>query len=318
MKAVLQHAPGPLPPAVAPDIHELTALDAVARSLRLRPPFRALAEQTGPHQSRFRGRGLEFVDLREYQIGDDLRDIDWRSTARTGTPHIRCYQAERERLIWLLIDQRTPMQFGTQRCFKSVAAARVAALLGWAAVHAGDRVGGLVLTDNHCEEIRPRRSRASLLRLFGKLCERESAPTEALPDADGPMLTLSHALQRSATLLRPGALVFLISDLHDLDESAAPACQKIQRHSDLITIRITDILEHQLPPPGWYTYAVPQGRRRVHTGDANVRRQFQARVESRETALAGMLRDLRLANIFMRTADQPLEVLHHGLGARRA
>ncbi len=299
-----------LPAAVAPNLTELTGLAAAARLLPLRPPFRAVTEQSGPHQSRFRGRGLEFSELREYQVGDDLKDIDWRSTARTGRAHIRCYQAERERTLWLIVDQRARMQFGSRQCFKSVAAARCAALLGWAGVASGDRIGGIVLRDHALQEFRPRRARATLLQLFGSLC----GPVN--DDGENPR-TLAEALDHSATLLRPGALIFLISDLGDLDQGALPALRRLQQRHDLIAVRITDELDHRLPPPGWYSYLTPSGRLRVHTGDTQVRLDFQARVAAREEQLQDMGRQTRLPLIDLRTHQEPLAVLRHQLGGGR-
>lgn len=301
------------PPAVAPDLADLTGLAAAARLLPLRPPFRAVTEQSGPHQSRFRGRGLEFSELREYQVGDDLRDIDWRSTARTGSAHIRCYQAERERTLWLIVDQRGGMRFGSRRCFKSVAAARCAALLGWAGTGAGDRVGGLVLKDTGVDEFRPQRNRASLLRLLGSLCEEH--PRQATGDGRPGLMT---ALTHSAMLLRPGALVFVVSDLHDLDEGAALALRRLQRRHDVIAIRVTDDLDHALPPAGWYAYLADGQRVRVHTGNPQLRAEFQRRVAARESALHGLSRRARLPLVELRTQHDPLPVLRQQLGGRQS
>jgi uncharacterized protein (DUF58 family) len=113
----------------------------------------------GTYHSAFRGRGVEFEEVRPYVVGDDVRTIDWRVSARTGRAHTRLFRAERERPVYLLLDQRHSMFFGTRGSMKSVQAAHAAALLAWAALAGGDRVGGLVLGSAGRQESRPRRSR---------------------------------------------------------------------------------------------------------------------------------------------------------------
>ncbi len=124
------------------EVQELIRLRAAARGLELGARRRALSAQAGGYLSAYRGRGLEFDEVRAYQDSDDARSIDWRVTARRGTPHTKLFREERERPVLLLPDLHPGMYFGSRRQFKSVLAGRLAALLGWAAVRAGDRVGG--------------------------------------------------------------------------------------------------------------------------------------------------------------------------------
>src|SRR5690554_948998 len=102
---------------------------------------RRMAKQSGSHASPFKGRGLSFHHVREYQGGDEIRHIDWRVTARTTTAHTKIFEEEKERPVVLCVDQRSSMFFGSQHCFKSVLACHVMALLGWAALESNDRVG---------------------------------------------------------------------------------------------------------------------------------------------------------------------------------
>ncbi len=119
--------------------------------------------------SRFRGRGIDFAEVRVYQPGDDIRTIDWRVTARTGVAHTKLFQEERERPVLLLVDQSSSMYFGSRVMFKSVLAARTAALLAWAVLERGDRIGGIVFSEHGHREIRPRRNKHAVLRLLNEL-----------------------------------------------------------------------------------------------------------------------------------------------------
>ena len=145
-------------------LSELVALRFNAR-LQLTSKRRSLSTLAGPYQANFRGRGIDFEEVRAYQAGDDVRSIDWRVTARTTEPHTKLFQEEKERPVLVVVDQRIRNFFGSKQCFKSVLAAYTAALLAWSALRNNDRVGGLVLTDNDLKEIRPRRSKLSLIHI---------------------------------------------------------------------------------------------------------------------------------------------------------
>src|SRR5471032_501120 len=124
------------------NLDELIALRLRARRLA-RPAARVGGSHAATQVSRFRGRGVDYVESREYQPGDDIRQMDWRVTARSGRPHTKLFQEEREQSILLIIDTNPSMRFGTRARFKSVQAARTAALLAWASVQSGDRVGAV-------------------------------------------------------------------------------------------------------------------------------------------------------------------------------
>src|SRR5215510_5389370 len=152
-------------PGVYADVAGLVALQHHARGFSLLPrqPIQSLL--AGRHASRLRGRGLNFEEIRRYQIGDDIRQIDWKGTARTRKTHSRVYTEERERTTLLVVDQRITMFFGSVKNMKSVTAADAAALAAWRVLSQKDRVGALVFDDSHIEEVRPHRSRANVMRI---------------------------------------------------------------------------------------------------------------------------------------------------------
>lgn len=124
----------------------------------------------GLHHSRLRGRGVDFDQVRIYQPGDDVRTIDWRVTARTREPHTKLFHEERERPVFVLVEQSQRLFFGSGLCFKAVLAARAAAFIGWSALAHNDRIGGLVFSDRDCHEIKPRRSKHSLCNCSTSYC----------------------------------------------------------------------------------------------------------------------------------------------------
>ena len=142
----------------------LIQLRHAAQSLPLKTA-KVRALQTGQYYSPFRGRGMEFDEVRLYQPGDDVRTLDWRVTARTGKAHTKLFREERERAVYVWVDFRNPMFFATRGVFKSVMAAKIAALLSWSAHHQRDRVGGLLFSDDQHYELRPRGGKSSVLHL---------------------------------------------------------------------------------------------------------------------------------------------------------
>ncbi|EJT84017.1 hypothetical protein PPS11_26946 [Pseudomonas putida S11] len=185
----------------------------------------------GGHASRLRGRGLSFDELRRYQPGDDLRHLDWRASLRFGKPFVRTFTEERDRPTWLLVDQRMSMFFGSQRSFKSVVAAELAAISAWMALHAGDRVGGLVFDDQQVRQVRPLRSRARVEALCAAIVGSNQALSATGPDTENER-QLDTALRQCIALTGHDALVCIISDFAgvvDADPAAAASAQCAQR-----------------------------------------------------------------------------------------
>ena len=206
----------------------------------------------GLHRSKLRGRGVDFDQVRIYQAGDDVRTIDWRVTARTQEPHTKLFHEERERPIFLLIEQTPRLYFGSSLCFKSVLAAQAAALLGWSALTHNDRVGGLVFTQTQQFEIRPRRHKQALLQLLNRLANANQcleAATEPVTDA------LAPALRRTREVLRPGSLVLMICDERSLTQQVEQQLEFLSRHTDVVLLPLSDPLDHHLPKAGLLRFA---------------------------------------------------------------
>ncbi len=233
----------------------------------------------GLHHSHLRGRGVDFDQVRVYQPGDDVRNIDWRVTARTREPHTKLYHEERERPIYLLIEQSACMFFGSSRQFKSVLAARAAALIGWAALAHNDRVGGQVFGDERFLEIKPRRSKHSLLQLLDQLVRANQQLTNNAATVNPE--ALAQALRRSREVLRPGSLAVVISSESALTTNAEQQLWLLGRHVDLVLLPVVDPLEQRLPVAGLLSFVQGTQRLELDTHDSTLRHRYQQQANLR-------------------------------------
>ena len=270
----------------------------------------------GLHHSRLRGRGIDFDQVRVYQPGDDVRNIDWRVTARTQEPHTKLFHEERERPIYLLVEQSRRLFFGSGERFKSVLAAEAAALIGWAARAHNDRVGGLVFGDGHFQEVRPRRSKHSLLQLLARLAQANQALAERPPlEAD----SLGQALRRAREVLRPGSLAAVICDERALGDAAERQLLLLGRHVDLLLLPVSDPLDHALPAAGLLHFesadTAPARRLTLDTQDAALRQGYRRLGEARQARWALLGRRLGVPLLPLDSQRDTVAQLHEQLNA---
>lgn len=289
-----------LNPATHVSSDDLIRLQQAARPLNLERRIPAKAISAGKHFSRFRGRGMDYAESRNYQAGDDIRHMDWRVTARAGKPHSKLFQEERERPIVLLLDFSPSLFFGSRKMLKSVVAARVAALLGWAAVHHGDRVGGLLFNGDH-KELPPKNSHKGVLNLIRQLI-KYSDPRQGITATQHPD-QFNQALKRLRRIARPGSLVFLISDFYSLDPHSEHSLQRLRQHCDLVAIQMLDPLEKTAPPAG--RYGVTNGQRQglLNTASARGRDQYKDYFTRHHQQLADTMRRHKIPLLPISTED---------------
>ncbi|MFK3795302.1 MULTISPECIES: DUF58 domain-containing protein [unclassified Pseudomonas] len=268
----------------------------------------------GLHHSKLRGRGVDFDQVRVYQAGDDVRTIDWRVTARTQEPHTKLFHEERERPIFIMVEQSRRLFFGSGLMFKSVLAAQAAALIGWAALGHNDRVGGLVFGDNQHYEIKPRRSKQSLLQLLNRLVRaNQSLHTEAVADRD----TFGVALRRAREVLRPGSLVFILCDERTLSDSAEQQLALLSRHCDLLLLPLSDPLDHALPAAGLLRFNDRGARLELDTLNSDLRQTYRAQGEARQARWELLAQKLRVLMIPLNTQQEMVEQLRDYLNANQ-
>lgn len=233
-------------PRVHVDLPQLRALAQGARHLSLLPRQPSHSVLNGRHASKLRGRGLNFEELRDYQTGDDIRSIDWKVTARTGTPHVRVYTEERDRPALLLVDQRMSMFFGSRVFMKSVVAAEAAAIAAHRLLAQGDRVGGLVFGEDSIAEHRPVRSRAALTRLLSSIAQANARLHAEAHDAAG-QATLNQVLQAATRIAKTNYLVLVFSDFDGVTAETEPLLRSLAMNNDLLLFSVSDPLAAALP-----------------------------------------------------------------------
>lgn len=221
-------------------LEEMLLLKAEARGFSLQPRQPVSSLLAGRHASRLRGRGLAFEELRQYHQGDDVRTIDWKATARLRSPQVRVYSEERERPVLFVIDQRSPMFFGSQRAMKSVAAAELVAIGAWRALDSGDRVGGIVFNEQEIVQVRPHRSQTRVLQLFHETVRFNQRLTgsEAIPGTH----TLNDALRIAASVANHSHLVVVVSDMDGADQQTEKLTTQIAAHNDVLVVAVYDPL----------------------------------------------------------------------------
>jgi len=258
---------------------------------------------------------MDYQESRHYQPGDDIRNMDWRITARAGRPHVKLYEEERERPVIVLVDLSPSMFFGTRGAFKSVAAARLAALIGWAAITRGDRIGALIFNGGH-RELQPAGGRRAVMRLIRNLALAGDVEggRAATPASGG----LTAALARLRRVVRPGSLVFVISDFHSSDADSERHLGQLRRHSEAVACQIADALELAPPPPG--RYGIGDGRR---TGVMDVRptlarQRYADYFAGHHAAVAAMTKAHGIPLIRLSPEDDPVARLMQGLELRLA
>ena len=216
-----------------------------ARQFNLTGIKKATSAISGLHDSRFRGRGMDYLESRAYQVGDDIRNMDWRVTARTGTAHTKLFQEERERPVYIVVDTNRSMHFGTRVRFKSVVAATAAAVLGWSSISQGDRIG--VMTYG-CHGIDPGRALAGKKGMMNLITHVVDAYAVRNENSE----TLSAALQQLRHINRPGSLIIVISDFYHLGEDCKRHLVQLRKHNDVLAVLTHDPFELQAMQPAFY------------------------------------------------------------------
>ncbi len=275
---------------------------------------------SGRHASKLRGRGLNFEELRNYLPGDDTRNIDWKVTARTRTPYVRVYTEEKDRTVWLLIDQRVGMFFGSRKRMKSVVAAQVAAISAWRVLSVGDRVGALVFNDSEISVIPPHRSRERVMQILKQVVKMNQA-LNASPDLKPDVNKLNEALRQVGTLARHDCLVCLISDIDGMNHETRKHITRLSEHNDVLAAVIYDPLEKEMPSAGRLRFADDKGQLEADTSSRKLRTEFQGEFEKKLERIQSASRRFSIPVIALDTnepvSDQMREAFGHQQTTRR-
>lgn len=229
----------------------------------------AVSNQAGDVKSAFKGRGVELEEVRGYTFGDDVRDIDWRITARKDMPYTKLYAEEKDREIYVLLDLSPYMVFGTRKELKSVAAAKIAGLLGWLALGNKDRFGCIIFDGKNNYVFKPKNHQGNLIAIFKKIA---AVSQDVLRKTDEP---LTDGFAKTVKLLQQNiktqATVFVVSDFNHFDDALKKAIAGMARRTKVFMVNVFDVLEEN-PPKGGEYMAADYGKRLVFNSDS---KQFQ-------------------------------------------
>jgi uncharacterized protein (DUF58 family) len=254
----------------------------------------------GEYSSAFRGRGVEFAEVREYQPGDDVRTIDWNVTARLGSAYVKRYLEERELTVGFVVDFSASKLFGSRLRTKGDLAVEVCAVLALAAARNNDRVGALFFTDRIEHLVTPRKGRRHVLRILSDLLSFQ-------PASQGT--DLSAALEQLEPIHRRRSVLFIVSDF--LTTGYGPALSRLARKHDVVAVHLVDPRERALPEIGLIALRDPESGawRYVDTDNASVREQFRERVAAFDANLERAVREQGADLIRLHTDESYAEPL---------
>lgn len=261
----------------------------------------------GEYHSVFRGQGMEFAEVRDYQLGDDIRHIDWNVTARMAHPYVKKHVEERELTVLLAVDLSGSEQFGTRSRFKAEAAAEVAAVLALSAVRNNDRVGLIIFTDRVEHVVPPKKGRRHVLRVIRDVLAW-------VPDGRGT--DISGALDYAARLLSHRGIIFVMSDfMPAAGTRPADAWEKtlrtVARRHDVVAVSITDAADSALPEAGLLVLSDPETGQEiaVDTSRPAVRGDFERSVTEEQGEVRRLFRRLGIDEIEVRTDESAVRPL---------
>ena len=234
------------------EVEDLVSIRGQLSGLSLANRRQRASHRSGAREVRLHGRGMEYEESRAYVHGDDVRTMDWRVMARTGEAHTKVFVEEKERRFLMAVDLSASMYFGTRFSFKSWAAAKVAAHVGWLASFSGDRIGGLIVSPESHHEVRPGKTRSGLLGVFHHLAQ---ASNIELP-VDASRNRLNFLLREINRVVKPGSIIALITDFIGIDEQSLELLSAIVRHNDISAYWIHDDTEINAWPGGHYQVVV--------------------------------------------------------------
>ncbi|MBR1549909.1 MAG: DUF58 domain-containing protein [Bacteroidales bacterium] len=271
---------------------------------------RGLSQQmfSGEYHSAFKGRGMVFSEVREYQYGDDVRSIDWNVTARLAHPYVKVFEEERELTVMLLVDVSGSGRFGTQGQFKEELAAEVAATLAFSAIANNDKVGMILFSDRIEKFIPPKKGRTHILRIIRELITFR-------PESNGT--DIGEALRYFSNAIKKRCTTFLLSDFYDTGWT--DALKLVAGKHDLVALRLADKREKELMNLGMVKFYDPESSRTVwiDTGSPAVRRMADARYAEHERQVETTMKRYGIDMATLWTGEDFVKPLK-GLLARRS
>lgn len=255
---------------------------------------------SGEYHSAFKGRGMSFSEVRDYQYGDDVRNLDWNVTARTGDPHVKVFEEDRELTVILMVDISKSSVFGTKEQLKSEKIAELSAVLAFSAISNNDKVGALLFTDKVEKYIPPKKGKSHILRIIREIIYFE---------AESNGTNIDEALVYLNNVLKKRAIVFLISDF--VSESFESSVKVARKRHDIIGLHIYDPWEKELPLVGLLSCHDPETDQDfiLDTSSSKIRHEWAAGFREYYDYLTEVFRKNKLDHISISTEEDYVKIL---------
>ena len=302
-----------LDPRIYASLHELVKLRQQARGFSFLPKQPIGSLLSGRKRSRLRGRGLDFEELRHYRVGDDVRNIDWQVTSRTGKPHVRVYTEERDRPVVVVTDQRLPMFFGSKEKMKSVVACELAALALWNVLKNGDRAGAVLFNDKQIMDFRPSRSRGKAMAIMSALTRMNHSLSVASKEAANPG-QLQAALEKVERLVGHDYLVILISDFSGWNDDVLKSIKRIRQHNDLIAGLVFDPLEEEFTATTHFVVSDGDYQLEVPASDEQFRKNYTEGFQLSVASIRNLLHKHDIPLLPINNVESPVAQVRRQLG----
>jgi uncharacterized protein (DUF58 family) len=292
------------------ELDSLIALQFKARGFALThsQPMHSLL--FGRHSSHVRGRGLDFEEMRNYVLGDDVRRIDWRVTARMQKPFVRVYSEERDRPTMVVVDQRINMFFGSRVSMKSVVAAEIAALAAWRVFQQGDRIGAFIFNDDETEQVPIHRSRGNVLRILDRIAHQNKQLRGNLPVQSRPE-RLNEVLRAVTRVCHHDALIIIASDFDGANQNTRDLLLNLSRSNDVVCCLTYDPLAVKLPAAEQFVVSNGELQVELLLGQEKIRKSILDASDTRIRSILAWQKEIGVSVLPISTADDVAAQIHH-------
>lgn len=279
-------------------VEELAEMRRFVPYLRRMHNRRSFSHQAGEVKSAFKGRGMELEEIRAYTFGDDVRDMDWRVTARKQSPYTKLYSEEKDREIYVWLDLSPQMIFGTRRELKSVAASKIAALLGWMALENKDRFGCVIFDGEASLLFKPQNNRRQLTAVFNKISRLSREVLQNKTDSEESRRKSLKLLEQS---VKNQAAVFILSGFNSFDEGERKRLAALAKKTRLYLVDVFDVLEEIAPKAGEYMAAYAGRQLVIDSSSKAYRREYKDYFADKRQNLRDFCRKFRCQLLEFRT-----------------
>lgn len=276
---------------ITTNLNRLISLKEKATGFSFLPNHASTSKLAGRYGSKFRGRGVNFEELRSYKVGDDVKSIDWKVTLKTGEPHVRVYTEEKDHNVFVCVDQTDSMYFSSVEIMKSVVAAEIAALCSWRTLSDNDRVGGLLMTEEGLQSFSPKRGNKEITRMLSLISEANNNLSDLKTSHNNKEETkLEEMVDFVLKKKLKESVIILISDFYNLKEETMSKMKALQEHNDILCIHIFDELEKNWTEKSEMVFSDGNMQINVENEDEKVSKYFLEKYNEKTNNLSKILK----------------------------